>query len=106
MINKEVTCILCIKNVSIDNMRADKSAKGWICPNCYEKQHYKRPLKSITKDFRNVGTEYKTIPDQQNMVKPKINIKQKKNIDVFYVNLFQNKPQLLLFVLTVENQIY
>ncbi|MBI2499582.1 hypothetical protein HYV88_05050 [Candidatus Woesearchaeota archaeon] len=78
MLNKEVTCVLCNKSVSIDNMRADKSAKGWICPNCYEKQHYKKPLKSITKDFRNVGMEYKTILDQQNMVKPKINIKQEK----------------------------
>ncbi|MEK6953077.1 MAG: hypothetical protein AABX29_08750 [Nanoarchaeota archaeon] len=72
MLNKEVTCILCNKSVSIDNIRADKSAKGWICPNCYEKQHYKKPLKSIVKDFRKVGIEYKEILNPQNKVESKI----------------------------------
>lgn len=59
--NKEVSCIICNKVIPVDQMRADKSARGWICPGCYDKQNYKKSLKSIYKDYRTLGLTQKGI---------------------------------------------
>ena len=70
MIKKEMSCVVCNKTVPLEQLRADKLGKNWICSSCYEKQNYKKPLS--VKDFRTIGLTKKEIE------KPDLNPRKKQ----------------------------
>ena len=40
-----VTCQKCSASTHVKDLRADKSGRGWLCINCYNRQHNKVSLR-------------------------------------------------------------
>lgn len=78
-----ISCSKCKGRVPLNDLRADKTGKGWVCISCYSMQH----------PSLNIKRPDSQIPKQQGMV-----------VNVQKVQQFINRPQVSEKAVVIENK--